>query len=411
MKKRILLLSFFCFVLILASSAQTPSIDEMLEEISADSLRRTVVDLQNFGSRFALREGGNREVAEYVAGRLNAYGIPAIVDTFYATGDHWIAGHYEQWFYNVKGVLEAPNPMNDSIVIIGAHLDAIATTPNYNILNVSPGADDNASGTAVMIEMARIFQHYGLSPALTVNFMAYDGEELGLFGSVHDAWCRTDVNDKISIMLNNDMVSYQPDDDWKLTLHWYENAIDLAERAADICSQYTDIEPIIPSLSENGDARNSDSHAYYEYGFRPVFAIEHTFSTSYHTDHDVADSNNYDYLAHVARYNLGMLYHFAIAPTPTSIMQTETDARLMVYPNPTSGTAMVRLPWECSSQTLVTITDMMGKVVKMTLATAIADGANLVEIDLTSLPAGIYVCTVSNNDKRALTKVVKSSKQ
>ena len=172
-----------------------------MADINADSLHQTVLDLQNFGNRYALREGGNQNVAEYVAGRLNAYGIPAIVDTFHESGNHWIGGPYDQLFYNVKGILAPSAQADDSLVLIGAHLDAIAMDPGMNLLSYTPGADDNASGMAVMLEMARICHLHGLQFSRPVHFMAYDGEELGLFGSVHDAWVRQDAGEKIAVML------------------------------------------------------------------------------------------------------------------------------------------------------------------------------------------------------------------
>ena len=182
----------FTFILTLSLSltlqlhAQCPSVDTvaLFADINADSLRQTVLDLQNFGSRYALRDGGNQEVAEYIVGRLNSYGIPAIVDTFHESGHHWIGGDYDQLFYNVKGILASPTPADDSLVLLGAHLDAIALSPSYSLLNTAPGADDNASGVAVMLELARICHLHNLQFSREVHFMAYDGEELGLFGSV-----------------------------------------------------------------------------------------------------------------------------------------------------------------------------------------------------------------------------------
>ena len=62
----------FCTMLTGSLRAQNPDILEpILPQINADSLHQTVLDLQNFGSRYALREGGNREVAEYLVQRLN----------------------------------------------------------------------------------------------------------------------------------------------------------------------------------------------------------------------------------------------------------------------------------------------------------------------------------------------------
>ena len=113
---------------------------------------------------------------------------------------------------------------------------------------MAPGADDNASGVAVMIELARICHANNLHFRRDIHFMAYDGEELGLYGSYADAQKRSQAGDKIAIMLNNDMVSFQPDDNWRVTLHWYDNALDIVNRAAELCAQYTNIDVSMKSV-------------------------------------------------------------------------------------------------------------------------------------------------------------------
>ena len=86
MKKTFTTIMFVCATLAGTLRAQTPGdIENLLSQINADSLLRTVMDLQNFGSRFALREGSNIEVAEYLIQRLNNYGITAEIDSFYKT--------------------------------------------------------------------------------------------------------------------------------------------------------------------------------------------------------------------------------------------------------------------------------------------------------------------------------------
>ena len=72
MKKILAFFLTFSLSLTLQLHAQCPSgdIETLMADINADSLHQTVLDLQNFGNRYALREGGNQNVAEYVAGRL-----------------------------------------------------------------------------------------------------------------------------------------------------------------------------------------------------------------------------------------------------------------------------------------------------------------------------------------------------
>ena len=382
--------------------------NSLLSQINADSVLRTVNDLENFGSRFALRTGGNREVAEYLVQRLENYGIPAVVDSFFQESSNWITGDYAQWFYNVRGILSSDAPKDDSIVIVGAHLDAISYDSEYNLLAQAPGADDNASGTAVMIELARICHTNDLHFKRDIHFMAYDGEELGLLGSYNDAWKRTETGDRVAVMLNNDMVSYQPDDDWKLTLHWYDNSLDIVSRAAEICSQYTNITPVIPSASENGNSHYSDSYAYYYFGFRAVFAIEHTFSTSYHTFHDVSDSNNYDFLADVARYNMALLVDYTELDNTVGIEEQSVAQMAHLYPNPVTDKACLQYHLSGNSAVEITVTDLAGRIVSQHRLPNPTAGIHLMELDLSQLPSGVYLCRIYTDKGSETLKVVRN---
>ena len=406
---------FFTLLLISSSvwmgsltAQNTVDLESLMPQINADSLLRTVTDLQNFGSRYALRPGGNHEVAEYLVNRLNNYGITAVIDTFHLSGQHFLGGPYDQDFYNVRGVLPATEPIDDSLVLIGAHLDAISYDhATWQLLEIAPGADDNASGVAVMIEMARICHANHLRFHRDIHFMAFDGEELGLFGGYYDAQKRNAAGEKIAVMINNDMVSYQPDENWRLMLHWYNNSLDVVSRAADLCAQYTDIDPYIPTLSENGSYNASDSYAYFQNGFRTVFAIEYTFSTSYHTDHDLADSNNYAYHADVARYNLAMLAEYAELADGLGIEEQENVVSMQVYPNPVSEKAVVRYLLTEASPVAITITDMMGRVLLRQNVSSQASGIYLEEVDLARFPAGVYLCQLQTTKGVETVKLVK----
>jgi hypothetical protein len=84
---------------------------------------------------------------------------------------------------NVHGVIPGTDPaLADEVVIYGAHIDHVGTDAEGTVYN---GADDNASGSAVMLEMARMMAAGGVEPARTVLFSAYNAEELGLIGSCH----------------------------------------------------------------------------------------------------------------------------------------------------------------------------------------------------------------------------------
>jgi hypothetical protein len=99
-------------------------------------------------------------------------------------------------------VLCTPERLDQGFILIGAHYDSISETPAV----AAPGADDNGSGIAVVLEIARIFAGVGLKRG--VMFAAFAGEEQGLFGS--QAVANLAAKDKwaIDVMVNLDMVAH-----------------------------------------------------------------------------------------------------------------------------------------------------------------------------------------------------------
>jgi leucyl aminopeptidase len=109
----------------------------------------------------------------------------------------------------------------DEIVVLGGHLDSIA--PGGSSAR-APGADDNASGIAVLTEVARVLLAADYRPARTIRFMAYAAEEVGLRGSedIAEAYKAADVN--VVGVLQVDMANYQGSDKDMWLIQDYTNA-------------------------------------------------------------------------------------------------------------------------------------------------------------------------------------------
>jgi hypothetical protein len=113
---------------------------------------------------------------------------------------------------NVIAVLPGTDPqLRDQHVVIGAHYDHIGlgdygTRDSSTTGQIHPGADDNASGTAVLLEVGRRLSRSDSRPARTVIFAAFSGEELGLYGSRHYVNHPTAPLSFTQAILNLDMV-------------------------------------------------------------------------------------------------------------------------------------------------------------------------------------------------------------
>lgn len=105
---------------------------------------------------------------------------------------------------NVLAVLPG---RSDEVVVLGAHYDHLGRLPDGTYY---PGANDNASGVAALLEIARSWQEAGFVPERTVLFAAWDGEEGGLFGSRHYVEHPAFPLERTVAMLQLDMVGASP---------------------------------------------------------------------------------------------------------------------------------------------------------------------------------------------------------
>jgi len=343
MNKIIAFLSvLFLTISTVSAQLEEPVLRDILNFINKDSLKRTVQDLQDFESRFCGQTiGHNRKVAQYLVDRLKNYGVEnAQIDSFFVTYNGW-AGSYAQHMYNVVGTLEGSGN-TDSTVIIGAHLDAVSYPGNWPAVvldEIVPGADDNATGCAVMIEMARVMHKYKLKPRHNIDFMAYDAEEIGLLGARYDAAKRYYANENIIVMLNNDMVGHQPENEkWYVTLRTYDNSSDVTEKAVEAFNQYTTVTPVISNII-NSSA--SDSYAYYIHNFKANFPIEYHFSPYYHKENDLVEYLNFEYCRQIARMNFVLLDYYAELQLTEGFDRIPTQL-IEAFPNPTKDIIWVR---------------------------------------------------------------------
>ncbi|MFA6825605.1 MAG: M28 family peptidase [Bacteroidales bacterium] len=111
---------------------------------------------------------------------------------------------------NVIGVLPGTHPrLQEEYIVVGAHYDHLGTLPGAapSVDSIYNGADDNASGTAVLIELARRMKEKG-GLSRTIIFVAFDGEEQGLLGSGFFLKDSLFPQHKIRTMISLDMLGY-----------------------------------------------------------------------------------------------------------------------------------------------------------------------------------------------------------
>jgi Zn-dependent M28 family amino/carboxypeptidase len=250
---------------------------------------------------------------------------------------------------NVIATLQGTDPGDDRKILISAHLDSRAQLDNDST-SYAPGADDDASGIAAILELVRIMSASKF-PA-TIVFMAVSGEEHGLYGARHIAARAKDEKWNIIAMLNNDMIGNSSSSETHLNdnmkirvfsegvpayeteemaaLRKYtsgENdgrARQLARYIKEITERYVDQLTVTLVFRNDRFGRGGDHSPFCEKGFTAVRICE--FNENYDRTHkvpavvngiqegDLPEYVDYEYVKKNAGLNLAAIANLALAP-------------------------------------------------------------------------------------------------
>jgi Peptidase family M28 len=289
--------------------------------VSEDELRRSMTTLVSFGTRFA---GAPRNAAG------ERHGVDAARD--------WIATQFSSFsprldvFYDVhpirRGrllynvVAELPGTrFPERRILIVAHYDSMSSESWSDPRTPAPGASDNATGTACILEVARILSGYEFDK--TVVFIAFSGEELGLLGSTAYVATLPPTERGIEAVLDNDIVGNVFADDGtrvadRIRIFGTRDADSparaLAHRVVDATARYVPgfAADVIPAVDRSG--RGSDHISFQWAGYaavRLVAVVE--MLKNQHNDRDTLEHVSIPYLAQATRVNVAAIAMLATA--------------------------------------------------------------------------------------------------
>jgi len=370
-----------------------PQIAAALKEISAVQIQRNIDQLAGFYTRQTLSSDippvggrGINAAAEWIQGEFQKYSSQC-GDCLEVRTDQFLqppAPRIPQatTITNVYAVLRGTDPANAGrIYVVTGHYDSRNSDPN-DISNPAPGANDDASGTAVSLECARVLSKHRF-PA-TIIFLTVAGEEQGLYGSAHFAKVAKAVGWDIEAVLNNDIVGGDSTSgDAQRNPHIVRvfsegtsstasaeelqrirslggesdgPSRQLARYLAEVATQYLSAADFHAMLVFRHDRylRGGDHASFNEQGFAAVRLTE--YHENYNHQHqnvrtengieygDLAKFVDYDYTANVARLNAATLASLASAPAPPA------DVRLLTKQLQNDST----LEWKASPGGLAT---------------------------------------------------------
>lgn len=315
-----------------AAAPPDPFIETLAGLVTASSLSGTVQTLQDFQTRYA--STSNCEAAgESLYAAFSALGLDDVAfQTFTFAGS-----------YTSRNVVAEKTGVTfpDDIYIVCAHYDS--TSPTATRLTLAPGADDNASGTAAVLEAARVLAPYELD--YTVRFIAFSAEEWGLYGSRAYAAAARAANERVRGVINLDMIAYadaMPEDLQIIVNPPSEWLADLYLGAA------ANYGPLAATKTVDASFVYSDHSPFWDNNYPALLAIEDDPLTNpyYHRTTDTLSTLQPDFFTASARASLGLLAELA---QPVKAGYPATPTGLMglweVYRSLFNSLATVHLSW------------------------------------------------------------------
>lgn len=245
---------------------EDPIIREMMEQVNMDSLEATVQYLQDYGNRMWNSDNAFA-ASDWVASKMQAYGLEVEQQPFYAST--WTGSG--QAAPNVIGIQRGTHYPN-TYVVCGSHFDSFSYEAMYGG-GSCPGADDNATGVASVLESARILTQYALE--YSVIYCAFGCEEMGLFGSEeYAARCQQQGMDIIGYF-NNDMNGYLWGDVIHIDCIYPESVAPIGDYYMNVANIYFPEMPVQHVDLTYGDSDHTSFNNHGYMGIYPFEDVEH----------------------------------------------------------------------------------------------------------------------------------------
>ncbi|WP_082893571.1 M20/M25/M40 family metallo-hydrolase [Rufibacter ruber] len=200
-----------------------PTIQNLTRQVSAQELERLVRGLVSFETRHSLSSTKDKKKgigaarnwaqAELEKAAATANGRMTVTQDRYTVKADGRRIPQDVEMANVMATLKGTDPNDDRVFIVSGHIDS-RNTDVMDATGKAPGANDDGSGTAAVIELARVMARQPF-PA-TIIFVCVQGEEQGLYGAKHLAERARKENWNLVAMLNNDMIGNSYSDETRL---------------------------------------------------------------------------------------------------------------------------------------------------------------------------------------------------
>lgn len=327
------------------AAAPDPAITALLAQITTAELQDLVTKLSGQvpvtvgGTQVTLNTrytfaGRIRDAEQFVYEYYQQLSIPVQ----YA---NWTYGNYSgrNVVAEVRGTTQP-----ERVFIVGGHLDSISNVPYSS----APGADDNATGTAATMVLARLLRDY--QPAMTVRFVHFTAEEQGHWGSKVYAASLRQRGEQVAGYFDLDMIGWDGNGDRVVEIHtaYGPKSNALADQYLERNTRYGI--GLTFERKTGSASRFSDHSSFWDNDYASFLIIENFFNDTlasdrnpyYHNTGDLPSRVNFDYVARIARVTMAALVELAgynigsppATPTPTATPPPTATPAPTPTPNP-----------------------------------------------------------------------------
>jgi Zn-dependent M28 family amino/carboxypeptidase len=288
------------------NSTKDTFLESKLSLISTDKIHKSIVNLSSFHNRHSKSQYID-SVANWLKNELINIGYNNENINFHT---------YSESGFNLKNVIctkKGTNP--DKTILLCAHYDTILNRDPNDAISRQPGANDNASGVASLLEISRII--FGIDLKNTIQFVFFSGEEQGLWGSTHYSQYLKDNDIDLHVVVNLDMCS-EPGflstlttanvdiDDGQTGVVSYNN-----ESSQNFGLLMKDLGEIYTNLSIEFDPIDASDYMPFEArGYICIGAYDGAAKSSnphYHSDTDVITNLDLSFLTNVDKMTLAFV--------------------------------------------------------------------------------------------------------
>jgi len=328
-------------------------------------------------------------------------GTDALINSF-----NWLKSSYEDWGYEDISIDTFSYSGNECYNLIitktGTHYPNkyVIIDGHYDTRN-GPGANDNGTGTAIVLEIARILKD--IDTEYSVRFIHFSAEEVGLIGSNHyvDHVVVPEAHD-IKLVFNIDAVG---------GVNGMTNDIIVCERdesapngnnaaSAAITDTLSNLMELYSTLNtEISYAYATDYVPFMEEGYVITGLYEKNETPYAHTPNDIIENMDLNYFKEVAKGSLGASLYFCGAYEATVVEELENIELLTAYPNPVSSILNIHIN-NSEEKQMLRIMNQQGQTI------LIREVMMNTKIDFSQFPNGLYFLVMETEEGEQLVKKI-----